>query len=255
MIRAQLKRGWQPMLAIFVFLFIWEFCVRFFQIEEWLLPSPTAILEESGKVWPQFVPHLQSTVFLAVCGLLIGAMVGLLVAMILHLFKPIRDTFYPFLILSQNIPIIVLAPLLVIWFGFGSLPKFIVITIACFFPIAVSALSGLQQTNREMYHYLSMMGATKRQLFLKLELPHAIPSIMAGMKIAATYSVMAAVISEWLGAQEGIGVFMTLAVSSYKTSRVFVAIFVTMALSLLFFGVITLLEKYLIRWKQKGDRS
>lgn len=243
------------MLAIFVFLFIWEFCVRFFQIEEWLLPSPTAILEESGKVWPQFVPHLQSTVFLAVCGLLIGAMVGLLVAMILHLFKPIRDTFYPFLILSQNIPIIVLAPLLVIWFGFGSLPKFIVITIACFFPIAVSALSGLQQTNREMYHYLSMMGATKRQLFLKLELPHAIPSIMAGMKIAATYSVMAAVISEWLGAQEGIGVFMTLAVSSYKTSRVFVAIFVTMALSLLFFGVITLLEKYLIRWKQKGDRS
>lgn len=255
MIRAQLKRGWQPMLAIFVFLFIWEFCVRFFQIEEWLLPSPTAILEESGKVWPQFVPHLQSTVFLAVCGLLIGAMVGLLVAMILHLFKPIRDTFYPFLILSQNIPIIVLAPLLVIWFGFGSLPKFIVITIACFFPIAVSALSGLQQTNREMYHYLSMMGATKRQLFLKLELPHAIPSIMAGMKIAATYSVMAAVISEWLGAQEGIGVFMTLAVSSYKTSRVFVAIIVTMALSLLFFGVITLLEKYLIRWKQKGDRS
>lgn len=255
MIGVQVKRGWQPILAIFVFLFIWELSVRLFQIEEWLLPSPTRIIEEFGKVWPQFVPHLQSTIFLAVCGFLIGATVGLLVAMLLHLFKPVRDTFYPFLILSQNIPIIVLAPLLVIWFGFGSLPKFIVITIACFFPIAVSALSGLQQTNRDMYHYMSMMGASKKQLFLKLELPHAIPSIMAGLKIAATYSVMAAVISEWLGAQKGIGVFMTLAVSSYKTSRVFVAIIVTMALSLLFFGIIVLIEKYLVRWKQKGDPS
>ena len=255
MIHAQLKRGWQPMLAIFIFLFIWEISVRLFAIEEWLLPSPTVILEEFGKVWPQFIPHLQSTVFLAICGFLIGASVGLVVATVLHLFKPIRDTFYPFLILSQNIPIIVLAPLLVIWFGFGSLPKFIVITIACFFPIAVSALSGLQQTNRDLYNYMSMMGATKKQLFIKLELPHAIRSIMAGMKIAATYSVMAAVISEWLGAQKGIGVFMTLAVSSYKTSRVFVAIIVTMLLSLLFFAVIALIEKYLVRWKQKGEPS
>lgn len=255
MIRTTLTKGWQPVLAILTVLLIWEVSVRQLAIEEWLLPAPTAIVEEAGRIWSQFIPHLQSTIFLAICGFLIGTTVGLVVATVLHLCKPIRDTFYPFLILSQNIPIIVLAPLLVIWFGFGSLPKFIVITIACFFPIAVSALSGFRQSNRDTYHYLSMMGATKKQLFLKMELPSAIPSIMSGVKIAATYSVMAAVISEWLGAQKGIGVFMTVAVSSYKTSRVFVAIIVTMALSLLFFAVIVLIEKYLVRWKQKGDRS
>lgn len=249
----RLKRGWQPTLAILVILLIWEISVRVFEVEEWLLPAPTTIVLEFKEVWPQFYPHLQSTIVLAICGFIIGATVGLLVATVLHLFKPIRDTFYPFLILSQNIPIIVLAPLLVIWFGFGSLPKFIVITIACFFPIAVATLSGLQHTSRELSLYMQMMGATKAQRFWKLELPHSIPSTMAGMKIAATYSVMAAVISEWLGAQKGIGVFMTLAVSSYRTSRVFVAIIVTMILSLLFFALISWIEKRLIRWQSKGD--
>lgn len=255
MIRTVFQKGWQATLAIFVSLIIWEVAVRVFSIEEWLLPAPSAIAKEFGNVWFQFLPHLQSTVLLVIGGFLIGASVGLVSATILHLFKPIRNTFYPFLIISQNIPIIVLAPLLVVWFGFGALPKFIVITMACFFPIAMSTLSGLQQTSRELVLYMKMMGATKSQMFWKLELPYAIPSMMAGMKIAATYSVMAAVISEWLGAQKGIGVYMTLAVSSYKTSRVFVAIIVTMVLSLLFFGIILWIEKKLVRWKQKGELS
>src|SRR5699024_10025355 len=158
---------------------------------------------------PDFYPHFISTLTLTFFGFIIGASFGLIVATSLHLSKRLRQTFYPFLVLSQNIPIIVLAPLLVIWFGFGVLPKFLIITIACFFPIAISTLSGLQQANPGLLHYMHMMGARKGQLFWKLELPHAIPSMMSGLKIAATYSVMAAVVSEWLGAQKGIGVFMT----------------------------------------------
>src|SRR5699024_9515008 len=140
-----------------------------------------------------------------------------------------------------------LAPLLVIWFGFGFLPKLIIIVIACFFPVAISTLGGLQETDRELMHYMKMMGATNRQLLWKLQFPHALPSIFSGLKIAATYSVMATIISEWLGAQEGIGVYMTLALSSYRTTRVFVAIIIAMLLSLAFFGAILLLEKWFIR--------
>lgn len=253
MMRRFMKVGWRPIVAILLVLIIWEIATIVFKVEEWLLPAPTVIAREFVTVWPTFLPHVGSTLGLTIAGFLLGSTFGLLVAMVLHLFKWVRDTFYPFLILSQNIPIIVLAPLLVIWFGFGALPKLIIITLACFFPVAISALSGLGQTSRELTYYMQMMGATKRQLFWKLELPHAVPTMFSGLKIAATYSVMAAVVSEWLGAQKGIGVFMTIATSSYKTSRVFVAIVVTMILSFLFFSLISALEKVFSKWKARGD--
>lgn len=165
-----------------------------------------------------------------------------------------KDAVYPLLILSQNIPIIVLAPLLVIWFGFGMLPKLIVISLVCF-PVAVASLDGFRQTPYELKHYFKMMGAGKNQLFWKLELPHSIPFIFSGLKISATYSVMGAVISEWLGAKSGIGVYMTLASSAFRTDRVFVAIFIIMGMSLIF-GIITFLEKYLVSWKRKeGEKG
>lgn len=255
MITNRFKKGWRPLVAILIFIGLWEFGVRIFAVEAWFLPSPSSIVIESKEVLPTFFPHFASTLILSMSGLAIGATVGLAVATFLHVSRRGRETFYPFLILSQNIPIIVLAPLLVIWFGFGSLPKLIVITLACFFPIAVSVLGGLQQTSRELILYMHMMGANQSQLFWKVELPYAVPSIISGLKIAATYSVMASVISEWLGAQEGIGVFMTMAASSYKTTRVFVAIIITMLLSLAFFGLVLLLEKALGRWQKRGGAS
>src|SRR5699024_8266812 len=105
-----------------------------------------------------FFPHVRATFLLSVSGFLLGATVGLIVAVFLHLFKWVKEIFYPFLILSQNIPIIVLAPLLVIWLGFGAMPKLIVITLACFFPIAMSTLEAFEQTDRKLYFYLEMMG-------------------------------------------------------------------------------------------------
>lgn len=248
-----LRKSWRPILAVLTFLGIWEVSTRIFEIEKWFLPAPSDILLEATEVMPDFLPHFMASIQLTTSGFAIGVSVGLIIAICLHLMPRARETFYPFIILSQNMPIIVLAPLLVIWFGFGALPKLIVITLACFFPVAISALGGFQQTNSELVHYMKMMGATKSQLFWKLELPHSLPSIFSGLKIAATYSVMSTIISEWLGAQKGIGVFMTLATESYRTSRVFVAIIVAMLLSLAFFGLILLLERLIIRYRKEGD--
>src|SRR5699024_8711010 len=126
-IKRLIKSGWRAIVAILLFILLWEVAVKLFQIEAWFLPAPSLIGREFLTVWPTFYPHLMSTLFLSVIGIVIVSTVGLIVAMILHLFKNVRKTFYPFLILSQNIPIIVLAPLLVIWFGFGAMPKFIII--------------------------------------------------------------------------------------------------------------------------------
>lgn len=251
--RKMFLKGWRPMFVLLLLFFMWEIIVKKADIPNWLLPAPSQIFREAITSWAGFSGHMFATIKLGISGFAIGVGVGLFVAVLLYVIPFVREAVYPLLILSQNVPVIVLAPLLVIWFGFGMLPKLIVITLVCFFPITVAALDGFKQTAPDLKHYMRMAGATRQQLFWKLELPYALPSIFSGMKISATYSIMGAVISEWLGAKEGIGVYMTLASSSFRTDRVFVAIFAIMALSLLFFGVIILIERLLIRWQSKGD--
>ncbi|MGP4077851.1 ABC transporter permease [Halobacillus sp. K22] len=246
-------KGWRPASVLLLFILLWELGSRWFEVPEWLVPPPSLIIETGINSWADYAPHLFSTIRLTFFGFMIGAGFGLLLAVLLHLLPSVREALYPLLILSQNIPIIVLAPLLVIWFGFGALPKLIIIVLVCFFPIAIAAMDGLRQTNPEWMHYMKMAGATKSQIFRKLEWPSALPSIFSGVKISAAYSVMGAVISEWLGANKGIGVYMTLASSSFRTDRVFVAIFLIMGLSLLFFLLINLLEKRLTNWQRKGS--
>ena len=247
-----MKRSWLPFITVISFGLLWEGCVAIFNIEKWILPAPSTIFHELYNGWETVSVHILPTVRLSITGLIIGSTIGLLVATILHLVPFLKQMFYPLLILSQNVPIIVLAPLLVIWFGFGMLPKIIVITLVCFFPITIAALDGFKQTNRDLLQYMRMSGATKMQIFWKLERIHALPSIFSGLKISATYSVMGAVISEWLGANKGLGLYMTLSSSSFRTDRVFVAIFIVMALSFIFFSIIVFIEKLIVKWKPTG---
>lgn len=245
-------KGWRPIMVLLLLFVLWEIIVKQLKVEDWLLPAPSRIFIEAYAGFQNFLPDIVSTLTIAIEGFAVGCAIGLMVAILLHLVPVVRDSVYPLLILSQNVPIIVLAPLLVIWFGFGLMPKLIVITLICFFPITVAALDGFKQVPMSHKQYMLMAGANKSQLFWKLEWPYSLPSIFSGLKISATYSVMGAVISEWLGAEKGIGVYMTFASSSFRTDKVFVAIFSIMLLSLIFFGVILALEKYMIRWNGKG---
>ncbi|MGX9133174.1 ABC transporter permease [Rummeliibacillus sp. JY-2-4R] len=239
--------------AIFLLLFLlalWEIIVRITDTPAWLLPAPSKIFAEGFNVIPTFSVDILATTKLSILGLVIGSVVGFAIAVILHILPIVQKMTYPLLILSQNIPIIVLAPLLIIWFGFGMMPKLIVIGLVCFFPIVVAALDGFKNTAPELKYYMQMAGASKTQLFWKLELPNALPSLFSGLKISATYSVMGAVIAEWLGAKQGIGVYMTLSQASFRTDRVFVAIFTIMLLSVLLFGLIRLMEKMFIKGRE-----
>lgn len=244
---------WPPLVAVILFLILWQAATSLFHIEKWILPSPTVIAKEAFSGAAGLWVHTQATLQLMLLGFAIGTTVGLLVACVLHTIPFLKSSLYPLIILSQNVPTIALAPLLMIWFGFGLLPKIIVITLVCFFPVAVATMDGLTRTDRVMLDYMRMAGASKSEIFRKLEVPHALPSMLSGVKIAATYSVMGAVIAEWVGADKGIGYYMMLQKSSFRTDKIFVAIAIIVAMSLAMFALIALLEKWLVRYKPAND--
>ncbi|MDO3411312.1 ABC transporter permease [Saccharibacillus sp. CPCC 101409] len=246
-LRQWFRSAWPPFVAVLLFVGTWEAAVRYFHVEAWILPPPSAIAQEASRSAGSLWMHTLSTLRLTLLGFVIGSAVGLIVACALHLVPLLKSALYPLLILSQNVPTIALAPLLMIWFGFGLLPKIIVITLVCFFPVAVSAMDGFAQTDRTMLNYMRMIGANRMQIFRKLEFPHALPSLFSGLRIAATYSVMGAVIAEWIGAQKGIGYYMILQKSAFRTDRIFAAIVIVVALSLLLFLLVTLIEKLAVR--------
>lgn len=246
------KKGWPPLLVVILLFMIWHLSVQLFDIQKWMLPGPIMVINEAVSIFPRLWLHTLATINITVIGFSIGIYVGLMIAVLLHAIIPkFKPGFYPLLVLSQNIPIIALAPLLQMWFGFGMFPKILIIILVCFFPVTLAALEGFVQTDRGMLNYLRMTGANRKHIFLKLELPYSLPFIFAGLKISATYSVMGAIISEWVGAKEGLGLFMMLAKSSFRIDRVFVAIVMIMLLSLVMFLMILLVEKWLVRWNPK----
>ncbi|MBP1961658.1 ABC transporter permease [Paenibacillus aceris] len=246
-----LKAGWPPIVVVILLLLIWQLAVTWGGAASWLLPSPLKIWQDGTTDMPRVWMHTFATVRLMLMGFIVGTVGGVIVASFLHRVAFLKAGFYPLLILSQNVPVIALGPLLIILFGFGVLPKLILIALVCFFPVTMSTLDGFMQTDRSMYNYMQMIGASKRQIFYKLELPHALPFLFTGLKISATYSVMGAVIAEWLGGGVGLGYYMILQKSAFRADREFVAILIIVVLSLLFFWLIAGLEKFVIRWNAK----
>lgn len=248
-----LKRRWSkagpPIVAVLLLLVIWQVSVMIFHVEKWILPSPINVVREAWLNAPTLLRHTWATLQLTLMGFAFGSVFGLLIAMLLHPIPLVKRALYPLIIISQNVPTIALLPLLMIWFGFGLLPKIVVITLVCFFPITIATMDGLMQTDRTMLRYMRMAGATRMQLFWKLELPAALPSLFSGLKIAATYSVLSSIVAEWLGSDKGIGLYMTIQKAGYRTDRMFVAIFIIVAMSLMMFGIVQFIERRVIHWQ------
>ncbi|UHA75575.1 ABC transporter permease [Paenibacillus sp. 481] len=249
--RRRLTKAGPPIVAVLLFLMIWQLGIIVFQVEKWLLPSPLDIVVEGYKSAPSLAMHTWATMKLMLVGFSSGTVVGLLLAFVLHSIPWLKRAIYPLIIITQNVPSIALLPLLAIWFGFGLLPKVIVITLVCFFPICIAAMDGLMQTDRTMLQYMRMAGASRTQLFWKLEFPHALPTLFSGLKIAAAYSVMGAIVGEWIGTDKGIGHYLMLQKSAFRTDRIFVAIAIIVMLSLAMFALIRVLERYTVRWREK----
>lgn len=238
-----------PAAAILIgLLVVWELIARLAAVPEWLLPAPTRIVVEFVESAPILGPHLTRTILEAALGYTVATAAAMALAVAIDQWGLARRALYPLLVTSQTIPVFALAPLLAIWFGFGILPKVLVVALVCFFPIVVSFAAGLASADSEMQDLLRSMGGERRQLLTKVRFPSAVPSLLAGMKIAATYSVIGAVIAEWMGASEGLGLLMLRASNSFQTALVFVVIGIIAALSIALFLAVGALGRLIAPW-------
>ena len=241
--------GYGPALVLAVMLLVlWELYVRAGNVSVQVLPSPIAIIQALFNNWGIIYDNTLQTLLETVLGLTLAAILGVLLAITLDISSWMRRAVYPLLITSQTIPIIALAPLLLIWIGYDIRPKLIVVTLYCFFPIAVATVDGLASAQPELIKLLHSMRATRWQILRLVRLPGAMPAFFSGLRIAAAYSVIGAIFGEYIGAEKGLGIYMQKAANSFATIDVFAAILVTTILSLLLFGLVSLIERIALPW-------
>ena len=241
--------GYGPALVLtLALLALWELYVRAGDVSVQVLPSPVAIVQALFNNWSVIYDNTLQTLLETVLGLTLAALLGLLLAITLDISSWVRRAVYPLLITSQTIPIIALAPLLLIWIGYDIRPKLIVVTLYCFFPIAVATVDGMASAEPELIKLLHSMRATRWQILRLVRLPGAMPAFFSGLRIAAAYSVVGAIFGEYVGAEKGLGIYMQKAANSFATINVFAAILVTTILSLLLFGLVSLIERIALPW-------
>lgn len=230
----------------------WEWVVLKRIVPPFILPAPTAI-------WDSFVEnrelllteHLPATLKEVVIGFGISLVGGLLLGVSMHFSRKVEKILYPFLVISQTIPLIALSPIFIMWFGYTIWSKIAVTILIAFFPIVVSTYDGLKAGGTEYQDLLRTMGASRWTIFQKVQLPMALPSILSGLKMAVVYAVVGATIGEWLGASEGLGYFSRRMSGNLQADAVFAAIVLLSLLGILLFCIISLLEKVLLKKARK----
>ncbi len=227
---------------------LWELYVRAGQVSVQVLPAPTTIVQALIDNWNVLYDNTLQTLLETVLGMGIAILLGLLLAIMLDISSWLRRAIYPLLVTSQTIPIIALAPLLLIWIGYDIRPKLIVVALYCFFPIAIASADGLASAEPELLNLLRSMRASRWQILWLVRLPGAMPAFFSGLRIAATYSVIGAIFGEYVGAEKGLGIYMQRAANSFATVQVFAAILVTAVLSLLLFGLVSVIERIALPW-------
>ncbi len=241
-----------PLFAALLLLAVWELVARWGHISPTILPAPTHIISYTGPYWSVLLGHAWQTLLEALLGLSVAIILGVLAAILLDSSAIIRKALYPLLIASQTIPIIALAPLLLVLIGYGLLPKVIIVTLYCFFPITIAMASGFASVDTEQINLFRTMQASYGQTLKLLKIPSALPAFFAGLKIAVAYAMTGAIVGEYVGAYKGLGIFIQTSANTHATPLVFAAIFVTALISLLLFGLVILLEHLLMPWRRRS---
>jgi len=239
--------------SLAAFFGVWIAVIWIFHLPQYVLPSPVAVARIFVKDAPLLLDHTLMTAFETSVGYLLALILGVAVALLMHVSRIARYLTYPHLVLLQAIPLIAVAPLVLVWFGFGPTAKILVVAFVCFFPIAVNAFEGFRSVDPSYRELLDTYGASAWARYRHLYIPASIPGILSGAKIAATYSVLGAVIGEWLGGSRGIGVYMTRAQRSFRNDRLFAAIVIVMVLSLAMFKLVEFAGNRITPWIRRNQ--
>lgn len=224
----------------------WEIIARYINAM-YILPSPTKVLEKTWQLRePLFLVHLPATLLVTFIGLFISIVLGVALAIVMSLNKKIEEAIYPILVVTQTIPTTALAPIFVLWFGYSIWSKVVVTILITFFPIVVNTYDGFRSTKRETEELLITYGASKRDIFVKLKFPHALPYFFSALKIAVPLSVIGAAIGEWLGAQSGLGYFSKRMMTQLDGAAVFAPIMILSFVAIVLVWIINILENKII---------
>jgi len=239
--------------SIAIGMLAWYLITRYSGIPNFILPSPFS-------VWTRFVSairdgsllhHAGITLVEILLGLFVGVIFATIVGYMLAKSRSLEKILSPYLVASQAIPVVAIAPLLVIWLGDGILSKVVVCALIVFFPVLVNTIVGVRAVPTALYDLMNSLHASREQILWKVEVPASLPVFLGGLRIGATLSVIGAIVGELVDAQEGLGFLLQLGDFQYDTAMVFVAVFTLIALALMLYGLVTLLEKRFLKWQEK----
>lgn len=250
-----MRRWLPPALLLIALIGLWQlaadsgFLADAFGLESFLVPAPSEIATVLWEDRSLLAGHARVTLVEIVAGFLVALAAGIGVAVLFHRFAFIRRAGYPLVVASQTIPVIVIAPILVLWFGYGIGPKLAVIALICFFPVAVNTLDGLRSVDPDTVRMMRSLDANRRQIFFRVEAPAALPQAFSGARIAVAVAVIGAVFGEWAGSDEGLGHLMLQDNAQLMTARMFAAVTILSAMAMALYGLLGLLERTVIRWR------
>jgi NitT/TauT family transport system permease protein len=226
----------------------WELIARLNVVPAYVLPRPTDVFRVVLEQWPLLLTNALSTTVAIVLGFLLSVVVGIALAVMISVSRPFEKSVYPLLVGSQAIPKLALAPLFVVWFGFGMLPKVLMTFLIAVFPIVVSTVQGLASVELELEYLAQSMGLGQYRTFRMIRLYRALPAIFAGLKVAITLAVVGAVVGEFVGSDRGLGTLLLRAIGMVNTPLLFAALLVLTIIGVIFFALVELLERLLIPW-------
>lgn len=250
----QKAKALKLLLIFCVILLLWQLFVWILQIQAFILPSPKQVFISLFENWQLILENALPTIIEILVGFLLGAIAGVLAALWIMYFRWAKSWFLPLLIISQALPIFAVAPLLVIWFGYGMVSKMLISALMLFFPVASAFYDGLRSTPKEWLNLGQVMGGSPWQLLYRIKIPAALPSLGTGLRVAASFAPMGAVIGEWVGSSKGLGFLMITANARLQIDLVFAVLFVLIILSLILYFSTDYFLKSIIFWQKPQDK-
>ena len=238
----------RPILLVVILLVVWDLAIRLFRIPPYLIPAPEAVVKQLVAEWPKLWRESLVTTYATLGGFALSIAFGIPMALMIAYSRTIESFVYPLLVFSQSVPKIAIAPLFVVWFGFGIIPKVICAFMLGFFPVVVSTVMGFKSVDPDMIDLARSMKAGKLAMFIRISLPQAMPSIFAGLKVSVTLAVVGAVVGEFVGSNSGIGYLLQIANGNFDLPLMFAALTVLSGIGVLLFVAVDVVERLMIPW-------
>lgn len=243
-----LAESWRPVVVLLALFGVWWFVAWRELVPAYLVPAPGAVAETMVADWSMLLEHTWVTTLETIVGFVLAAVIGVATAVLLVYSRTAEKSLYPLILFAQVIPKIAIAPILVVWFGFGMTPKIVLAVLIAFFPVVVSAVAGLRSVDPELLEMSATMGASRWKTFRKIRFPGALPQLMSGLKVAVTLAVVGAVVGEFVGADRGLGYVLLLASGNLDAPLLFADLILMSLIGVVLFVLVEVLERLLIPW-------